>query len=101
MTDQSDFTPEDMVLWALEMAKETAVEMTQDERIDFLRSITGALLKHGVIDEIDDTEPGAAFTAASQMLYACGLATMIFPATYKAAEDHLDNIEQLKRSFDL
>ena len=101
MTDQSDFTPEDMVLWALDMAKETASSMTQGERIDLLRSVTGALAKHGVIDKIDDTEPGAAFTAASQMLYVCGLSTMIFPATYKAAEDHLDNVEQLKRSFDL
>ena len=103
MTDPfaDGFTPESMVLWALDMAKEAAIAMENEERLELIRALVAALEKGGIIDPIDPANPEGAFTAAAQMLYTCSLATMIFAPAYNHAENHLNNIEQLNKNFEL
>jgi hypothetical protein len=102
MTDPNpDFTPEDMVLWALDMAKDSAQQMTQEDRLVVIRSVVKAFVENGVIEDLDVDSQDGSFKAAAQMLYTCGLVTMVFAQAYNHTEDHLKNIEQLRRSFDL
>lgn len=102
MTDfQSDFTPEGMVLWALDMAKESARQMTQEDRLIVIRSVVKAFVDNSVIDDLDLEDEEGSFRAAAQMLYTCGLVTIVFAQAYNHTEDHLKNIEQLRRSFEL
>ena len=98
---KSDFTPEDMVLWALDMAKDSAQQMTQDERLIVIRSVVKAFVENGVIDDLDLDDKDGSFKAAAQMLYTCGLVTMVFSQAYNHTENHLKNVEQIKRSFEL
>ena len=96
-----EFSPEDMVLWALDMAKDSAYQMTQEERLIVIRSVVTAFIENGVIEQVDLDEKDGSFKAAAQMLYTCGLVTMVFAQAYNHTEEHLDNIEKLKRSFEL
>ena len=96
-----EFSPEDMVLWALDLAKESALQMDQDDRLVLIRSVVKAFVENEIIDPIDDDERDGTFKAAAQMLYTCGLITMVFAPAYNHTENHLDNIAKLKRSFEL
>lgn len=103
-----EFTPEAMVSWALDMAHESALKMTQQERVALIRVVVKALVEAGIIDDPGECKEQS-FELAVNALYICGLMPMVFPAAYKAAEvqveemqgQRLDNIEHLKRSFEL
>ena len=96
-----EFSAEDMVLWALDLAKDSAVQMDQDDRLVVIRSVIKAFVENEVIDPVDLDDKEGSFKAAAQMLYTCGLVTMVFAKAYNHTEEHLSNIEQLKRSFEL
>lgn len=113
MTDKpEDFTPEAMVEWAKDLAKDSAGRLSQEERLIAIRSVANAFLANEVIDTVDLNEPENSFNAAAQTLYMCHLIPMIFADAYAEVEIHLTKeeqaelerekaIESLKRSFNL
>lgn len=113
MTDQpKDFTPESMIEWAKDLAKDSAARLSQEERLFAIRSVASAFLECDVIDFANIDDPEGSFNAAAQTLYMCQLIPMIFAEAYAEVELHLTDeeqaeldrektIESLKRSFNL
>jgi len=108
----NDFSPESMSAWARDLAKDSAARLSQEERLIAIRSVVGAFLEFGVIDNSDFDSLDGSFNAAAQSLYMCHLIPMIFAKTYADIEVELDDqqradlarqeaIESLKRSFKL
>lgn len=94
-----------MVEWALDMAHESALKITQQERLSLIRVVVKAFTEAGIIHDPGPSKEQS-FELAANALYICGLVPMVFPAAYKATEEgldgkRLDNIEHLKRSFEL
>ena len=105
MSQDPKFTPEAMVEWALDMAHESALKLTQEERLSLIRVVVKAFVEAGIIHDPGPTKEQS-FELAANALYICGLVPMVFPAAYKTTEQgldgqRLDNIEHLKRSFEL
>ena len=112
MDQPNDFSPESMSAWARDLAKDSAARLGQEERLIAIRSVVGAFLEYGVIDNSDFDSPDGSFNAAAQSLYMCHLIPMIFAKAYAEVEVELDDeqkaelarqeaIESLKRSFKL
>ena len=112
MEQPNDFSPESMSAWARDLAKDSAARLSQEERLIAIRSVVGAFLEFGVIDNSDFDSLDGSFNAAAQSLYMCHLIPMIFAKTYADIEVELDDqqradlarqeaIESLKRSFKL
>ena len=112
MEQPNDFSPESMSAWARDLAKDSASRLSQEERLIAIRSVVGAFLEFGVIDNSDFDSLDGSFNAAAQSLYMCHLIPMIFAKTYADIEVELDDqqradlarqeaIESLKRSFKL
>ena len=112
MDQPNDFTPESMSAWAKDLATDSAARLSQEERLIAIRSVVGAFLEFGVIDNTDFDSKDGSFNAAAQSLYMCHLIPMIFAKAYAEVEVKLDDqqradlarqeaIESLKRSFRL
>ena len=112
MDQPSDFSPESMSAWAKDLATDSAARLSQEERLIAIRSVVGAFLEFGVIDNTDFDSNDGSFNAAAQSLYMCHLIPMIFAKAYAEVEVELDDkqkadlarqeaIESLKRSFRL
>jgi len=112
MDQPSDFSPESMSAWAKDLAKDSAARLSQEERLIAIRSVVGAFLEFGVIDNADFDSNDGSFNAAAKSLYMCHLIPMIFAKAYAEVEVELDDqqradlarqeaIESLKRSFKL
>lgn len=112
MTQPNDFSPESMIEWAKDLAKDSAKRMTQDERLFAIRQVVGAFLDNDVIDKVNIDDQEGSFNAAAQTLFMCQLIPMIFAQAYAEVELHLTDeekaelareeaIESLKRSFNL
>ena len=113
MSDQpKDFTPESMIEWAKDLAKDSAARLSQEERLFAIRSVAGAFLDNDVIDPADVDDPEGSFNAAAQTLYMCHLIPLIFADAYAEVELYLTDeekaelareeaIQSLKRSFNL
>jgi len=96
-----EFHPQDMVVYGKQRADEAIREMTSEDAVAYVRQYIFSLESEGFISPIDKDSDGAASTAAIQALAASALFQRAFIKAYTFAENHLNNIESLKRQFDL
>lgn len=114
MDNNEEFNPQTLIEWTEALAAESVGEMTLEERLSIFRTTVEAFMDSKVIDQVDISNPNLneSFDVVSQTLYMCHLVLKVFPQAYAEVSDQLDeavaeketrkdNIESLKRAFEL
>lgn len=111
MDPNENFDPQAMVDWTGALAEKSAEDFTHQEKLNVFRSVVEAFIKNRCIDceSLEDVTSGESFEIVSQTLYMCHLVLKTFPSSYAEVDANLnktettrkDNIDSLKRAFDL